>query len=57
MRLRISFSAWYCFIFVSRRLAGSAIAEAFFPYNSRSDLVAISYSSISDTNLLNPCCQ
>jgi len=42
MRLRISFSAWYCFIFVSRRLEGSAMAEAFFPYNSRSGLDAIS---------------
>lgn len=42
MRSRISFSAWYCFIFVSRRLAGSAMEEAFFPYKSRSGLDAIS---------------
>jgi len=33
------------------------MAVTFLPYNSRSDLDAISYSSRSDTNLVNPCCQ
>jgi hypothetical protein len=55
MRVRISFSAWYCLILISRRRAGSVMVAAFFPCSSCSDLDTISYSSKSDTNFVNPC--
>ena len=56
MRVRISFSAWYCLILVSRRWAGFAMVEADLPCSSCSEMDTISYSSKSDTNFVNPCC-